>query len=220
MKTRILILLTLLITSTLTFAQEEEMRTVFGSSDNKVDHGGYGAFSMGYTQIEDKDALILGGRAGWLIDHHFTIGLAGYGFFNDIDGNSSYDLSTYTLAGGYGGLFLEPIIAPKFPVHIAIPILIGAGGATAFNDDYWNIYESTYYYDGSAFFVFEPGVELELNLVKFFRIGLGVSYRHTSNLDLNYSYYDDRFHKYVSTRIDSDALKGMNYMVTLKFGWF
>ena len=220
MKTKILLLIALMIASVITFAQDDQMQTVFGSGDDKIDHGGYGAFTMGYTQIDDKDALLMGGRAGWLIDHHFTIGLAGYGFFNDINETSNYDMSRYTLAGGYGGLFLEPIIAPNFPVHVAIPILIGAGGASAFNDDYWNSYESTYYYDGAAFFVFEPGLEVELNLVKFFRIGLGASYRYTSNLDLTYSYYDDIEHEYMSTRIDSDALRGMNYFVTLKFGWF
>jgi len=223
MKTTILILATLIFSGFAAMAQEtgdDQMRTVFGSDADKIDHGGYGAFTMGYTKIDDKDAILVGGRGGWLIDHHFTIGLAGYGFFNNLNSNNNYDISNYTLAGGYGGLFLEPIIAPNFPVHVAFPILIGAGGASAFNEDYWDSFENTYYYDGSAFFVFEPGMEVELNIVKFFRISFGASYRYTGDLDLTYSYYDDVAHEYRATKIAPDALKNWNATMSLKFGWF
>jgi len=60
--------------------EEPKMQTLFGNKSGKVDHGGYGAFTVGYTQIDGKDAILSGGRGGWLIDHHFTNGLAGYGF--------------------------------------------------------------------------------------------------------------------------------------------
>ena len=38
--------------------------------------------------------------------------------------------------------------------------------------------------DGQAFFVVEPGVELEVSVLKSLRIGAGGSYLYTTELDL------------------------------------
>jgi len=70
-----------------TYGQERsgnEMQTLFGNNDNKIDHGGYGAISVGYTQINEEDVMTLGGRLAWVIDHHVAIGLAGKAFMNSI----------------------------------------------------------------------------------------------------------------------------------------
>ena len=135
-------LMTLLVMS-LAYSQEEkpgeDLQTIFTHKGGKISHGGYAAITTGYSQIAGKDAFTLGGRAGWLIDHHFTIGLAGNALVNSIYVNS-YDfppdysgdpIDGLYLVGGYGGLFVEPIIAPNFPIHVAIPILIGGGGAAS-----------------------------------------------------------------------------------------
>jgi hypothetical protein len=214
MKTRIL-LTAIILAASLGWAsgQEEnsdDIQTLFKPSGNKVSHGGYGAFTVGYTNIGEEDALLLGGRAGWLIDHHITIGLAGYGFANSIYVDKYFNESGYYLVGGYGGFFIEPIIAPKFPVHVAFPILIGGGGV-AYNEYRWADYpwDYEYYYepyDVDAFFVFEPGVEIELNLIKFLRVAFGASYRITDKVTLANS--------------PDDMLQNFNANVTFKFGKF
>lgn len=192
----------------------EEMKTIFGNRDNKISHGGYAGLSVGYTQIDGEDVMTLGGRAGWVIDHHVTIGLAGNAFMNSIliDGYWPADQGYndgYYLVGGYGGFFVEPIVFPNFPVHVSFPILIGAGGV-ALNDDTWHDYkyEDDYYdpYDWDSYFVVEPGVEIELNLVKYFRIAFGASYRYTSNTHMAY--------------VPKDLMNGFNGNVTFKFGKF
>jgi hypothetical protein len=196
------------------FGQERttEMQTLFGDRDNKVDHGGYGAFSVGYTQIANQDVLTLGGRAGWVIDHHITLGFAGKAFVNSVFIDGYWDEigeDGFYLVGGYGGFFIEPIIAPNFPIHASFPILIGGGGL-ALNDHTWHDYdyEYDYYepYDWDSYFVFEPGVEVELNVVKFFRVAFGASYRLTSNMHMAY--------------VPKDMMNGWNGSVTFKFGWF
>ena len=116
----------------------------------------------------------------------------------------------YILAGGYGGLLIEPIIGAFKPVHISIPMLIGAGGAT-YMDEYGKTYDDPfypkpYYYYSDAFFVFEPGVEIELNMVKFMRLAFGGYYRFTSGLDLE------------DTK--SNMMNGFSTGITLKFGKF
>lgn len=199
-----------------TYGQEgkgDEMQTIFGNTDHKISHGGYAAFSVGYTQIDGEDAMTLGGRAAWVIDHHVAIGLAGKALMNSVYIDGYWDKVNpgqgYYLVGGYGGFFVEPIIAPNFPVHISVPILIGAGGLAL--DDYtWHDYqwENNDYtpYDYDTFFVIEPGVEIELNVVKFFRVAFGASYRYTSDMHMDY--------------VPKNLMNGFNGSVTFKFGKF
>ncbi|HNQ83983.1 MAG TPA: hypothetical protein PKM34_10095, partial [Bacteroidales bacterium] len=69
-----------------------------------------------------------------------------------------------------------------------------------YNYDYYG------YYNWDSFFVVEPGVEIELNVIKFFRIGVGASYRITTNLSMD--------------GLPKDMLNGFNAAVTFKFGKF
>ncbi len=120
--------------------EDEEMKTLFKkSSTDKITNGGYGSFSIGYTQVDSKDALQLGGRVAWIANHKFALGLAGYGFVNDInnDYNDTDDPSNYFLAGGYGGIFFEPIIMPNKPIHISVPVILGVGGISAVESNDW-----------------------------------------------------------------------------------
>lgn len=199
--------------------QPSEMRTIFGNCHGKIDNGVYAGLSLGYSTIDGKDAMVFGGRAGWVIDHHFTLGISANCFFNNLNGE--YHLQptekNYRLGGGYLGVFLEPIIAPNNPVHVSFPIIFGLGGAAVMdrnkNYDKDPNYNNT---TSSPFFVCEPGVDVEFNLLKFFRLALNASYRHTSDIHLNYYSPNGLTH----FNIPADALRGMSYGVTLKFGWF
>lgn len=216
---------------------DEEMKMLFkkkdktGSENQKMANGGYGSFSVGYTQIDGKDAILIGGRAAWIANHRFALGLAGRGFFNSMNSNKEYNPNyspnmdpNYSLAGGYGGIFFEPIIAWNAPVHVSFPILIGAGGVTAAPTD-WRSYDSyygnNYYYNADAFFVFEPGVDVEFNITRFFKIALGGSYRLTNDISLYYEYYQDPADLNPQVvKIPSNALRNFNVDISFKFGWF
>jgi len=176
------------------------VRTLF--NDGHATHGAYGGLSINYSQIDGKDAFLVGARGAWIINHHIGIGLAGYGFINDINVDNGFADTDLDLVGGYGGLLIEPIIMAKSPVHISVPIIIGAGGITFDDNNRWNHRD----YDTDAFFVIEPGVEVEFNIVSFMRIATGVYYRHTSNIELS--------------GIDKDVLNGFSTGITLKFGKF
>jgi len=112
----------------------EEMKLLFNKKDksgNKIANGGYGAITIGWTQIDGQNAATMGARVAWIANHHFGLGLAGRGFITDFSTSTTYNPSEYFLAGGYGGLMFEPIIAPMYPVHVSFPILLGVGGVTA-----------------------------------------------------------------------------------------
>ncbi|HNW97058.1 MAG TPA: hypothetical protein PKK00_01445 [Bacteroidales bacterium] len=175
-----------------------DIKTIFGNK--KISHGAYFGFSVGYSLIDDKDAFTSGGRLMWVINHNFAWGLAGSGFASNFHENSGFSLQ-----GGYGGLMFEPILLPKSPVHLSFPVLLAAGGVGKMNiSDNWD--EEYFLDDADAFVIAEPGVELEMNLIKFIRISVGASYRFTSDIYLNNESHD--------------VLNGFNTMVNLKFGKF
>ncbi len=219
MTTRTILLIAALFSITArTVAQDEDpgIRTLLGGNE-KLSHGGWGALSTHHTRIMDQDALLTGIRGGWLINHRLTIGFAGHGLTTNVK-NRGYDDVVLqrgeTLYGnsrfhmGYGGLFIEPVIAHRSPIHITLPLIIGAGGcgyeySSAFTQDFEPL---QYHDDFQAFFVVEQGIELEMNVIPLMRVGVGASYRYTSDLDL--------------PATPKDALNGINAGITLKIGKF
>jgi len=183
---------------------DQEIKTIF--KKEKRD-GFYGAFSAGYSPIDKKDGLTFGARGCWIMDHFFSFGVGGAGFINELDAMglgfySESNNNVTSLAGGYGGIILEPILLPLKPVHLSFPILIGAGAAGAFkNYDYF----STYYVD-DFFWVVEPQAELEINFTRWLRFAVYAGYRYTSELDI--------------ADISKDALRSYSVGATIKMGMF
>lgn len=207
---KITLLFMMALTVVLVYGQDEqrgEIKTLFS---NQKSLGFYGSFSLGYSRINAKDALLSGGRAGMIFNHSTAVGLAGYGFVNNMEGYHWPDdnMLRYSLAGGYGGIFIEPIIGGLRPVHLAFPVLFGMGGIAQvrnYGPGYWEFP----YFDtpeNDLFFIVEPAVELEFNLARFFRTAATLSYRFTSNVEL----FD----------VDPDVLRGFQFGLVFKFGKF
>jgi len=183
----------------------DEIKTLFGSHPHS--NGFYVGLGGGYSQIDGQNAFTTTFRSAWIIDHSFAIGLAATGFSNDLYVGHSSETEFFSIQGGYAGLLLQPVIFPKFPVHVSFPVLLGAGGAasvsTYYNepwDAYWEMQDETFY------FIVEPAAEVELNLIRWIRLSAGVSYRLTSPVNLQgYS---------------NDVLRGLSGNVTLSFGKF
>jgi hypothetical protein len=181
-----------------------EFQTIF-SKDRS--NGGYGALMFNYTQINGKDAFLMGARGAWVVDHSFAVGFGGTGFVNDVDYHRWVnDEFTTGIAGGYGGLYLEPIIAPRFPVHLSFPVLLGAGGVS--NVIYNYDWDDRFYDDRNSdvFFVVEPVVELEFNLTRHMRMAASVSYRWTSKISIQ--------------DLSPDVMEGWSAGLVMKFGKF
>jgi hypothetical protein len=182
--------------------------------DNSNHVGGYGAFSMRYFSMENRDGMMFGGRGGVIVGHGIAFGLTGTGFITQ----PNYDAMVgddAMVAGGYGGIFIEPILLPKFPVHIAFPVTIGAGGIGYSINRYYDNNNNNLdnnWMKGRGFLILEPGVEVEFNVFRYFRFALGASYKMTSNIDLR---YDNN-----SAIVPRNALKGATMGVTFKFGSF
>ncbi len=187
-------------------SNNDQIKTLFGGNHS---NGFYISYDMGMSMVNDNEMFETGGRLAWIIDHSFALGLFGSGFVSTSDFDKLIDgkNTNLTLGGGYGGLLFEPIIAPKQPIHLSFPIMLGVGGA---GYDSYNYNNTTYDYWGSsrtdAFTVLRVGAEVELNLVRFIRMAVGVGYRHVYGFNIEGFKHDD--------------LDGLSGNITFKFGKF
>jgi hypothetical protein len=187
------------------YYKKKEIKTLLGK--NKAG-GGYGSFTIGYSMIDKKNAVLMGGRLSWIASHSIGIGIGGTGFINEFHYELPIDRQVF-LAGGYGGIYIEPILFPRSPVHLSFPVLFGAGGISYISTD--PDFNNNYVEDSSVFVLIEPSAEMELNVTKFFRLAFGASYRLPTSFNVGIP----------GTRIaNAEALKGLSYMVTFKFGKF
>ena len=122
-------------------------------------------------------SITVGARIGILLNNQIVIGV--YGFTNT---KNMYNISLdrYLRYGG-GGILLEPRLFPKLPIHISIPLRAGFGTISYHKNNNWattkppNEFNDTY-------LIFEPGIEIELNIVKYFKIAVGINYKITDGI--------------------------------------
>ena len=187
------------------YYKNKEIKTLLGR--NKAG-GGYGSFTIGYSTIDNKNAVLVGGRFSWIASHWIGIGIGGTGFINELHMEPFLNREVF-LTGGYGGIYLEPIVLPRFPVHLSFPVLLGAGGISYISAD--PDFNNNFIEDSEAFLIIEPSAELELNLTKHFRLAFGTSYKFPTRFNVGLS---------GSPIANAESLKGFSYMVTFKFGKF
>jgi hypothetical protein len=187
------------------YYRSREIKTLFGP--NK-EGGVYGAFTMGYSVIDNRNAIMFGGRFGWLASHSIGIGFGATGFMNEFHYVPLLDREA-SLAGGYGGLYIEPILFPRFPVHLSFPILFGAGGISYISKE--NSQNDNLIEDSEAFLLLEPAAEIELNLTRFCRLAVGASYRFPTSFNVG---------KPGTHLAHAESLKEISYTMSLKFGKF
>jgi hypothetical protein len=172
----------------------------------KVENGPAFGIEFKFTEINKRDAYLLGGFFGYTFDNRLFVGGAGYwqvdDYWNDYYGygddyyDDCYrgcgDDGWYQGATGYGGLVVE-----WFPVRTAVfglsaRGLVGGGITSVGSDDYAYIMEPGpsprhtsiyppppyygYWYD-QTYFVFEPQVNVTVRLVPGLSLVGGAGYR-------------------------------------------
>ena len=185
--------------------KHDEFKTLFGHNRPR---GAYGAFTMGYSEIQSKQAIIFGGKFEWIAGHSFGFGFGGNGFINEYHYDANIGRNVF-LTGGYGGLYLEPIFMPNFPVHLSFPLLLGVGGISYITKEIQ--FNHNMIEDSEAFLIAEPSAEIELNITRNFRLALGATYKFTTPFDIGTN---------GTASVGSKSIEGWSYMMTFKFGRF
>ena len=188
----------------------EETETLLG---NDIEHGGYGGPIIKISPIRGKIGVLTGAKAGWIIDHRFVLGIAGYGLTTqniEADEKTESGKPKYVQMG-YGGFDFEYIFKPYKLIHLSGNALIGGGGigyslkrCDYQDNEEFEMEEEKLEYD--ALFVFEPGINVELNIVSFMRIQVGGSYRFIGGID--------------SSNLKNSDFSSPNFNILFKFGSF
>ena len=201
----------LILSGLIAYAQEEGPQTIF-NKDGQMAHGGYGTITNKFTMIDGKFANMVGIYGGWFINRRLMLGIGAAATTNDIRVPAQFSvLPEENMSYEYGqvGLQTEYVVASNKPIHVCFQLLTGAG----FTVQYQRFFEGEdyqgyrpYHHDDNWFFIAEPGVQVELNLLRWMRFSPGVSYRIAYGSE-------------AQGLADAD-ISGASVNLTLKFGKF
>lgn len=174
---------------------------------------GFGGADLKIGDIAGNRSLIIGGSGGVIVNRTYFLGLAGYGLItdNEIDGliptTSTPVEKKLDIYGGYGGMVFGFTLWTREPVHLHFPFLAGAGAFEVVDNNFFNNnFDTDFSIERSAFFIGEPGAQLEFNITEHFRIGAGVSYRFVKGLDM--------------VNLEDADLTGLSTNISVRFGQF
>jgi hypothetical protein len=197
---------TFLIASILLFATNVLLSQEKTLLTGDVEHGGYGAPVVKFTQINDQFGLFVGARGGWIINHSIALGIGGYGLANNIDWGDRLSELKPRLMMGYGGFEIEIILNSDDLIHFTFDALIGSGAVNYWDDDYFGTAHWDKWETADVFFVAEPAFNVDMNITSFFRVGVGASYRFISGVE--------------TLGLSNEDLSGFAGNVIFKFGSF
>jgi len=154
--------------------EKDEMQTLFGY-ESKIT--GYGALETKFTQLNGKESVLVGGHGGVIFNSYFYFGVGAYGLVTTQNIGLSATDEPLDMQMGYTGLMMAMNIMPKKVIHFSIPVFIGAGNIAIEKDDAL--------LENSPFLLFEPSLQLEINVVRFMKVGFGGGYRLVQGTSLN-----------------------------------
>ncbi|MBN2347641.1 MAG: hypothetical protein JXJ22_02320 [Bacteroidales bacterium] len=208
--TRSILFITFIIAFSNLYSQEisnNESQFIFKNS-KPVDISLFLGPEVKFTHLINGFGAYAGVKAAILFNNSFALGLAGGGFVTEtvFDGPTRDGvIDGLNTIMGYGGFYLDYIIPSKMPFQISFPTLIGAGGVVLFEKSTEALRDEKMV-EGGVFLIIEPAVNLEMNVSKFFRPGIGVGYRLAFRGDMD--------------RLAPKDVSGLSVNLNFKFGSF
>lgn len=183
-------------------------------------HGGFGAPVLKITSIQGAPAIMIGGRGAWIINHEFALGAGVYtSVFSDVE-TEYIDPATgkcpmFNLTNI--GLEFEYSHNPMKSIHFNFLLFFGAGSISFFSNYDSDLSNTTQNsdvpdYGVDWFFVFEPQISAEINLLKWMRIAVYGGYRLADGV--NYIFKND------GQSFTNSDVTGPVASLTFKFGKF
>jgi hypothetical protein len=198
----------ILLVSNVLFAQETpQKQTLFSGKLHKI--GIISSLSAQYTQFNNGFKPSMNGSISLLFNEKFGVGLAVYRIHDP--NRTSGETKTN---GMVGGLQLEYLTKPSKLVHLSFPLLIGRGVASSgladMNFPYGrNGGRGSRDFDrrnSTRFLAIQPGVNVEVNLLKYLSMFGGVNYRIAFKNNNN------------SSMLSNNDLSGLGFQLGLRGG--
>ena len=183
-----------------THAQEtnaEEIETLL-QRPSKV--RGYVSPYSSYTTLDNEIACMNGFHVAGIFNDHFVFGFYNVNLDNNIRSNNP-NFNNSDISFEHKGVWLGYIFFPKRMIHFNTNVQAGKGKLELYDDffDRW--------LDDDQIYVITPSVEVEFNVAKFLRVGLGANYQFALDVDRYVGYNDEDF-------------SNLGAFVNFKFGWF
>lgn len=177
------------------YAQDNgEVNTLLGSV-HRV--SGFGAPLISFTELDGEFAIMRGGGGALILNNRVFIGGYGLHLTNNVDCMPDM-LQGYEIDMDHAGFWMGYVFFPSSIVHPSLSIFTGWGDAKLRKAGYETL--------KSHIYVITPVLEAELNVARFFKIGVGAQYRFVAGLDLpGYGEFD---------------FSSPGVFVSFKFGWF
>ena len=187
MKKISLMALSLLMTVSL-FAQREE--TLFGKSGLRLS-GAWGGSTLSVTKFSDDYAVFSGGFGGLEFGKSVFVGWGGYSLVNDVEFDA---FTAQNFEMNYNGLMLGYAFNGQKAIHPTF-MLMGGKGDIELEDA------------GSSdkIFVIQPSLGVELNVFRWFHLGLTGGYRIVTDTDI--------------VGLTDNDLSAPFGQISFKFGW-
>ena len=207
MKKLVFILISFFIVKIL-FAQSE-VKYIFNSKSD-IEYDFFLGPECKVGKMIEGYQVYAGMKAAVIFNKKFAFGVAGGGFITETVFEGLNDMGEEALLNtvmAYGGFYFDYIIPTGIPLQISFPTLLGASGVTLFASAH-NIQDRAdeEMVEGGIFFIFEPAINLELNITSFMRIGLGGGYRLAVKGDMD--------------RLSARDLSDPTFNFNMKFGSF
>jgi len=228
MKKYTLITLGLFLALFINTTSAQEMQTLFGGGEDKASVSGFGGIFNEFSGFDGDFAFSMGGGAALLIDQRFFIGgyglglttrhLRSYNVYN-YDGTPDIMLDDVYTRFGHGGFWLGYIHNPKKAINFGGNLKLGWGSYSFTNKRYPYEEDSWETYALDNVFVITPQVDMNMNLLKWMRLSVGVGYRVVTGVDKTY-YTMENNTLVEKPYMEKNALNSVTGNVTLAFGWF
>jgi len=193
-------------------AKAQDNQTIFKNAGVHRS-GGYLALTNQFTTIDGRFANMPGIYGGWFVNRKLMIGVGAAATTNYLPvpvQESNFPANKMTYQYGQFGLMTEYVVASTKMVHFNFNLLTGSGFTLQYDrkevDDWDWDFDDRHENDPHFFFVLEPGVQVEFNVLKWMRFSPGISYRRTFGSDKN--------------GLSDGDLSNISYNVALKFGIF
>lgn len=224
------IILSLLIVFGLTPAlksqEEGKMRYIF-SGDQEINISGMGGPAVGFTSVGEEFAVTAGGQGAVLFNHKFFIGGYGEGlatiherdysiYSSYLDDNEKY--YNMNMQFGHGGFWFGYIHNPHQAVHLGLSSKFGFGAISLFEGHFHAGRDEDFAYDNV--FVVNPQIEVELNLLKWMKLNVGMGYQLVAGINREYEFKDEHGDVVLRKYFDQDDFNKPIGHITFLFGWF
>jgi hypothetical protein len=206
-------------------SKDDRIRTLFSNQKNPMKTIKYLGLSVGsefqYGSLAGEFTPMAGVSGTLHINKKWGIGLAGYSTINNFTPTALNAKSLLNLNVMYGGLKLEYTPNPNAPIHVSFPLLIGGGMArvdsasnyrNGFGGRDRNNRRDFNGRDNTDFWVIQPGINIEANVIRFLKIYAGASYRLTPSVNTE-----------TTTTLPTptaNQLSGLNVSAGIKLGLF